>query len=38
VWRIEGGGAESLVFEKTYGTADHPTFESVITDLYKAGP
>lgn len=34
VWTV-AGEEETLVFEKTYGTADHPTFESVVEDVYK---
>ena len=36
VWRSRSAddGRPSLVFEKTYGTSDHPTFESCVSDLY----
>ena len=34
VWRTEKGET-TLVFENTYGTGDHPTFESCVEDLYE---
>ena len=34
VWTVVGG-EETLLFAKTYGTADHATFESVVREVYK---
>ena len=35
VWTVGTDGTSTLTFEKTYGTSDHPTFESCVSDLYK---